>query len=195
MKTELEYTNKIKEVRKQMFWRLYLLPWIFLVFLLLCSTIYFYSVSTQIPEVPENPENDMEELILKNTEELILMRNDMIEKLISVGKNIIRNEAIQLGYGEYGIDDHFSWVNIESNKLSRTFEFEDAENNRLGFTYLDLDFADSLGMDLEGDLKNDMRIYFNSIEGKNINRKRLLSDLERIIEKRFKGFETYKKVK
>jgi hypothetical protein len=192
MKTELEYTNKIKEVRKQMFWRLYLLPWIFLVFLLLCSTIYFYSVSTQIPEVPEN---DMEELILKNTEELILMRNDMIEKLISVGKNIIRNEAIQLGYGEYGIDDHFSWVNIESNKLSRTFEFEDAENNRLGFTYLDLDFADSLGMDLEGDLKNDMRIYFNSIEGKNINRKRLLSDLERIIEKRFKGFETYKKVK
>jgi hypothetical protein len=192
MKTELEYTNKIKEVRKQMFWRLYLLPWIFLVSLLLCSTIYFYSVSTQIPEVPEN---DMEELILKNTEELILMRNDMIEKLISVGKNIIRNEAIQLGYGEYGIDDHFSWVNIESNKLSRTFEFEDAENNRLGFTYLDLDFADSLGMDLEGDLKNDMRIYFNSIEGKNINRKRLLSDLERIIEKRFKGFETYKKVK
>jgi hypothetical protein len=188
MKTDTSVKTEMRQTRRTLFWRLYVLPWALLV---LGLTAFSYFMLIEYKSLQKDR---------------VTLLSDDKEEYIDLGMKIIQREAVSKGYGEWNVDERlkvdFTWTDsIESRAFSPDIPIEDT--NRIPFTYVDLEWSDSLGMDLEQDIISSARVTiqntFKHPKAKDLDmfglENILKEEVEKAIRKRFDGFETYKRTR
>ena len=207
MKTDHALNDEIKDTRKRVFWRLYVLPWLLLVMGLLGVCLYVVS-------------------------EYKDLRRLKVDSLVGYdegfrhGMEMVQKEAVENGHGSWEVDVQslkvvFAWKvgNVDSvdsvvdnvakedqdvskMEVKGLFEGGGSKPRQHPFTYDDLLFAQGLGMDLERDLKISVRLAIRRVfdnTDSSMDRVKLgvllESETDKVIHKQFDGFETYKSLK
>lgn len=195
MKTDITAEEQVKETRKRLFWRLWVLPWLLLVLGLAGFSLY----------------------LVHEYKALQGQRGDSsvdYQKGLQNGMEIVHKEAVGKGYASWAVDPEtlkviFTWKDITAkvytNESIKVYTNESERvyiKREYPFTYTDLEWADSIGMDLERDIIGTVRFSIHGImttADMNMSRleleKLLKEQTEVEIRKRFDGFETYKKTK
>jgi hypothetical protein len=222
MQTEESLKEIIRETRRKLFWRLWVLPWIISIIILLGVVLWS---NVQIKEIHERKADWIADCI---EEELQFIREKNEEKEIILGEGIsqgilmIQKEAIKRGYAYWTVEGEtlgvqFNWANIpgvqdqlaiEDIPLKKGIVKDTIPVNRyrdVPFTYTDLEFARDLGIDFEQDLIGSVMVtvqnIFDTIDSDISKRdlhnfeKKIKGEITETIHQRFDGFETYKKVK
>ena len=183
MKTEYTVEKTIQTERRKLFWRLYSLPWIITVILILIGSLLFIRISQKI---------SIKQQTIARTTGL----ND--------GKQIIRIEAVNQGYGAWIVDKEsvvkFNW----NTEISRKFHLspKGIESEReYPFTYEDYKFSKKIGLDLETMLIESCREVIDTVfeHSRNMTQSefeyKLKNEIEKVIRGHFDGFKTYKRIK
>jgi len=195
MKTDTKVKTEIRQTRKTLFWRLYVLPWALLVLGLVAFSSYMLTEYKALQK------------------DRVTLLSDDKDEYIDLGMKVIQREAVSKGYGKWDVDAHlkviFTWTEpigpeARSFIADNPIETDNRIKRKYPFTYTDLEWADSLGMDLEQDIIGSARVTIQNIFKNHpvdealdmLQFEMVLKDeVEKAIRKRFDGFETYKRVR
>jgi len=185
MKTDSTVEKTIQTERRRLFWRLYSLPWIITVICLLLIVLGSL-------------------LFIKDSQKTSIEQQESARAMgMYEGKQNIRIEAIDQGYGKWIVDREglvkFNWSDKIDNK-----EFDlppKGMEREYSFTHEDYKLSKDIGLDLELMLIKSCQEVIDTVveHSRNMTQnqfeKQLKVEIEKIIRRSFDGFETYKRVR
>jgi len=201
MKTEANVKSTMRSERRKVFWRLYSLPWIISIILLILISSGFIWI--------------IRDMYTGNIErEICIHKEGIIE-----GRVQLSQEAISVGVGSWEVDNFgvvkFSWNEPKPEPiLSREIKdtktdvralvrrgSEKQEIREKPYTWEDHKLGQKIGIDVEDNIVRSIRMVTHRVfldKGTNglLELELSLKDLlEETIHREFDGFETYNKVK
>jgi hypothetical protein len=161
MKTEQRHEEEIKKARREIFYKLYTLPWLMLVILLTGVSV------SGINEINRLRERIGEKDLIELKEEL-QSRVTAIESPIEIPIEIIKTNVVEI---------------VKTNVVEVIEE-------RNVFTMGNYELGNKIGLDIEKNLKDRIKAYLEKEMGRRMGIE-MGKQTDKIIEKEFEGWKTY----